>query len=77
MGHLYLEGHKPLDGGTFGNAWYSPLENNSLGGEAGGDDKKPFGTFYDERYGGGGIFKTATFVGTNDRMRRQVAWRNL
>ena len=77
MGNLYLEGHKPLDGGTFGNAWYSPLENNSLGGEAGGDDKKPFGTFYDERYGGGGIFKTATFVGTNDRMRRQVAWRNL
>jgi hypothetical protein len=40
MGDLYLEGHAPLDGGMFVNAWMSELENNSLAGEKAGIDKK-------------------------------------
>ena len=77
MGDLYLEGHKPLDGGMFVNAWMTYLENNSLAGECAGLDKKQFGTFYSELYGAGGIVKTAGFAATNARMRRQKAWRNL
>ena len=77
MGDLYLEGHKPLDGGMFVNAWVSPLENNSLAGEKAGWDKKQFGTFYSELYGAGGIVKTAGFAGNNTRMRRSKAWQNL
>ena len=77
MGDLYLEGHKPLDGGMFVNAWMTYLENNSLAGECAGLDKKQFGTFYSELYGAGGIVKTAGFAATNARMRRQRAWRNL
>ena len=77
MGDLYLEGHAPLDGGMFVNAWMSDLENNSLAGEKAGLDKKQFGTFYSELYGAGGIVKTAGFAATNARMRRQKAWQNL
>ena len=77
MGDLYLEGHAPLDGGMFVNAWMSELENNSLAGEAAGWDKKQFGTFYSELYGAGGIVKTAGFAPTNERMRRSEAWQNL
>jgi hypothetical protein len=77
MGELYLEGHAPLDGGMFVNAWMSELENNSLAGEKAGLDKKQFGTFYSELYGAGGIVKTAGFAATNARMRRQRAWYNL
>lgn len=77
MGELYLEGHKPLDGGMFDNIWISYLENNSLCGESVGTDKKPFGTFYDERYAAGGIVKTAGFPPTNARMRRSKSWVNL
>ena len=77
MGDLYLEGHKPLDGGMFDNIWISYLENNSLCGESVGSDKKPFGTFYDERYAAGGIVKTAGFPPTNVRMRRSKSWVNL
>ena len=77
MGDLYLEGHAPLDGGMFVNAWMSELENNSLAGEKAGIDKKQFGTFFSELYGAGGIVKTAGFAATNSRMRRQKAWRNL
>ena len=77
MGDMYLEGHAPLDGGMFVNAWVSDLENNSLAGEKAGLDKKQFGTFYSELYGAGGIVKTAGFAATNARMRRQKAWVNL
>lgn len=77
MGDLYLEGHAPLDGGMFVNAWMSILENNSLAGEKAGGDKKQFGTFFSELYGAGGIVKTAGFAPTNDRMRRSKAWQNL
>lgn len=77
MGDLYLEGHAPLDGGMFVNAWMSELENNSLAGEKAGLDKKQFGTFYSELYGAGGIVKTAGFAATNARMRRSKAWQNL
>jgi hypothetical protein len=77
MGDLYLEGHAPLDGGMFVNAWMSELENNSLAGEKVGLDKKQFGTFYSELYGAGGIVKTAGFAATNARMRRSKAWQNL
>lgn len=77
MGDMYLEGHAPLDGGMFVNAWMSDLENNSLAGEKAGLDKKQFGTFYSELYGAGGIVKTAGFAATNARMRRQKAWINL
>ena len=77
MGDMYLEGHAPLDGGMFVNAWMSDLENNSLAGEKAGLDKKQFGTFYSELYGAGGIVKTAGFAATNARMRRQKAWQSL
>lgn len=77
MGDLYLEGHKPLDGGMFVDGFISDLENNSLAGEAAGGDKKHFGTFYHENYAAGGIIKTAGFAVTNDRMRRDEAWQNL
>ena len=77
MGDLYLEGHAPLDGGMFVNAWMSELENNSLAGEKAGIDKKQFGTFFSELYGAGGIVKTAGFAATNSRMRRQRSWQNL
>lgn len=77
MGDLYLEGHAPLDGGMFVNAWMSELENNSLAGEKAGIDKKQFGTFFSELYGAGGIVKTAGFAATNSRMRRQKSWQNL
>ena len=77
MGELYLEGHKPLDGGMFDNIWIAYLENNSLCGERGGLDKKPFGTYYDEKYAAGGIVKTAGFPPSNARMRRSQSWVNL
>jgi hypothetical protein len=77
MGDLYKEGHAPLDGGMIVNGFIPELENNSLAGEGAGTDKKHFGTFYSELYAAGGIIKTAGFAATNDRMRRQKAWRNL
>lgn len=77
MGDLYKEGHAPLDGGMIVNGFFPELENNSLAGEGAGTDKKHFGTFYSELYAAGGIIKTAGFAATNDRMRRQKAWRNL
>ena len=77
MGDLYREGHAPLDGGMIVNGFFPELENNSLAGEGAGTDKKHFGTFYSELYAAGGIIKTAGFAATNDRMRRQKAWRNL
>lgn len=72
-----LGSHKPLDGGMIVNPWFPILENNSLGGEAAGLDKKQFGTYYYERYAAGGIIKTAGFAITNQRMRSSIPYRNL
>lgn len=72
-----LDSHKPIDGGMFVNPWFSPLENNSLGGEAAGLDKKQFGTYYYEKYAAGGIIKTAGFALTNQRLRNSIPYRNL
>lgn len=77
MGDLAEAGHKPLDGCLFSSAFIPELENNSLGGEAAGSIKKPFGTFYSELYAAGGIVKTASFPPTNASMRRSSAWFNL
>lgn len=73
MGELNV--HTPLDGGMLVNAFLPDLENASLGGEAAGTDKKHFATFYLEKYGAGGITKTAGFAATNERMRNSEAWR--
>ena len=73
MGELNV--HTPLDGGMLVDAFLPDLENASLGGEAAGTDKKHFGTFYLEKYGAGGITKTAGFAATNERMRNSEAWR--
>lgn len=73
MGELNV--HTPLDGGMLVNSFLPDLENASLGGEAAGTDKKHFGTFYLEKYGAGGITKTAGFAATNERMRNSEAWR--
>ena len=73
MGELNM--HTPLDGGMLVDSFLPDLENASLGGEAAGTDKKHFGTFYLEKYGAGGITKTAGFAATNERMRNSEAWR--
>lgn len=73
MGELNV--HTPLDGGMLVDSFLPDLENASLGGEAAGTDKKHFGTFYLEKYGAGGITKTAGFAATNERMRNSEAWR--
>ncbi len=72
-----LDSHKPIDGGMFVLPWLPILENNALGGEAAGLDKKQFGTYYFEDIAAGGIIKTAGFAVTNQRMRRSEAYRNL
>ena len=77
MGDLYKDGHKPMDGCMLSSAWVPALLNNSLAGERAGNIQKPFGTFYNELLGAGGIVKTASFPATNDLMRNHEAWRNL
>lgn len=72
-----LKSHTPIDGGMFVNSFMPELENNSLGGEAAGTDKKHFATFYFEEYAAGGITKTAGFAATNERMRNSEDWRIL
>ena len=72
-----LTDHKPIDGGMFVLSWLPELENNALGGEAAGLDKKQFGTYYFEDIAAGGIIKTAGFAITNQRMRRSEAYRAL
>ena len=72
-----LTDHKPIDGGMFVLSWLPELENNALGGEAAGLDKKQFGTYYYEELAAGGIIKTAGFAITNQRMRRSEAYRAL
>jgi len=45
------------------------LDNNSLGGDAMGVDKKPFAHYQGTKSGIGFILKTAGFAHTNDRIR--------
>lgn len=60
---------KPFDGATFGNPFFTILENNSLGGARVGINKKTFTHYYDQRTGTGGIIKTAEFPLTNNLIR--------
>ena len=60
---------KPFDGASFYNITMNYLDNNSLGGDAMGVDKKPFAHHLGEKSGIGFILKTAGFALTNDRIR--------
>lgn len=57
------------DGATFVNPFMDVLENNSLGGNRAGTDKKQFASYVNKRTGEGLILKTAGFVLTNARIR--------
>ena len=59
----------PYDGATFENGILRYLDNNSLGADAMGADKKPFVHFMDANTGIAIIVKTAGFVSTNERIR--------
>lgn len=71
----------PFDGATFGNPFFTILENYSLGGAKVGLNKKTFTHFYDQRTGTGGIIKTAEFPLTNNNIRNskfyQVMMQNM
>ena len=60
---------KPFDGASFYNIIMNYLDNNSLGGDAMGIDKKPFAHYQGTKSGIGFILKTAGFAHTNDRIR--------
>ena len=60
---------KPFDGATFCSGITNYLENNSLGGDHAGVDKKQFIHDYNEKTGTGVIVKTAGFAVTNERIR--------
>ena len=60
---------KPFDGASFYNIIMNYLDNNSLGGDAMGVDKKPFAHYQGTKSGIGFILKTAGFSHTNDRIR--------
>lgn len=62
-------GTKPFDGASFYNPTMNYLDNNSLGGDAMGVDKKPFAHHMGDKSGIGFILKTAGFALTNDRIR--------
>lgn len=72
-----MDFHHPLDGGMFVNGFINYLENNSLGPNKAGVDKKQFGTFYNPDVMAGGQIKTAGFAATNDRMRMSEVWERL
>lgn len=65
----------PFDGCTFVNPYVIEWENNSLGGNRAGIDKKPFIHYYDIQTGTGGIIKTAGFGVTNNRVRENKFYR--
>jgi len=54
------------NGATFYNGTMVDLDNNSLGADAMGEDKKPFIHFIDPKTGIGGIVKTAGFAISNN-----------
>jgi hypothetical protein len=60
---------KPFDGATYMNILMNYLDNNSLGADAMGVDKKPFGHYQGVESGIGFIWKTAGFPLTNARIR--------
>lgn len=64
---------KPFDGASFYNPTMQYLDNNSLGGDAMGVDKKPFAHQMGQKSGIGFILKTAGFALTNDRIRNSIA----
>lgn len=68
-GNFDAGGTKPFDGASFYNATMNYLDNNSLGGDAMGVDKKPFAHHMGDKSGIGFILKTAGFALTNDRIR--------
>lgn len=69
-GGIYKKGGtKPYDGATFYNMFMNVLDNNSLGADAMGLDKKPFAHALDAQTGIGLIIKTAGFVINNQRIR--------
>lgn len=61
---------KPYDGATIVHPCIVYLENNSLGENKAGFDKKQFVHFKNGPTASGGIIKTAGFGVTNDRIRR-------
>lgn len=67
------ENIKPFDGASFYNPTMQYLDNNSLGGDAMGVDKKPFAHQMGQKSGIGFILKTAGFALTNDRIRNSIA----
>lgn len=68
-GNFDSGGTKPFDGASFYNPTMNYLDNNSLGGDAMGTDKKPFAHHMGDKSGIGFILKTAGFALTNDRIR--------
>lgn len=68
-GNFDSGGTKPFDGASFYNPTMNYLDNNSLGGDAMGVDKKPFAHHMGDKSGIGFILKTAGFALTNDRIR--------
>ena len=68
-GNFDAGGTKPFDGASFYNATMNYLDNNSLGGDSMGVDKKPFAHHMGDKSGIGFILKTAGFALTNDRIR--------
>lgn len=65
------------DGATLVDPAFQYLENNSLGENAVGQDKKQFGSYVNPKSGSGFILKTAGFAITNDLMRRSPELYNL
>lgn len=76
-----IEEINAFDGATFGNPFFTILENYSLGGAKVGITKKTFTHYYDHRTGTGGIIKTAEFPLTNNTIRNfpfyQVMMKNM
>lgn len=68
---------KPFDGATFVSALQNHWENNSLGAERAGTDKKQYIHAYNERFACGRNDKTAGFSITNERMRNSEFYRGL
>lgn len=64
---------KPFDGASFYSIAMRYLDNNSLGADAMGIDKKPFAHHMGENSGIGFILKTAGFALTNDRIRNSIS----
>ena len=60
----------PYDGASFYNMFMMFLDNNSLGADAMGQDKKPFIHALNPKNGIGFIGKMAGFIVTNDRIRQ-------